>query len=181
MKALVAAGPQIPLASTSLPPLPSLPPFQYPSPFDFTYAPSLIVTSSTPSNELGDLWSASNFTSSLGSSLGVADTAVDPFPWSLDDHLSSSPSSSYESHHYSDHVASPESLHSASDFSSCHSPDPYIADDFALSFFGSSKQDETLSLPLFPLALPPKVEDVTPWLGGWETNGFSVEGWSAMV
>lgn len=165
--------PQLPLAST-LPPLPSL--FQYPSTFDLAYTPQLLVTASTPSNELGDYWSASDFSSTLGASLGV-----DSFPWSFDDYTSSSPTSSYASSHYDDHVASPDSLHSASDFSSCHSPEPYLADDYALSFFGSSKQDETLSLPLFPLALPPKMEEPTPWLGGWESAGFGVEGWTAMA
>ncbi|ORY73233.1 hypothetical protein BCR35DRAFT_150184 [Leucosporidium creatinivorum] len=180
------AGPSLPplptaspMPSTStvapLPALPSLPTTAYDAynPFDYSYTSDQPYTSTSPVSASFDHWSTlPDFGATVGASL-----ALNPSLWAFDDSTSPSISSSspQSSHFFDDHAASPDSLHSTwSDFPP--SPPHSAADDLSSCFLTSAdKFDETLSLPLFPLMLPPKLEEPAPAWNWMDPNGFSAE------
>lgn len=182
LPALHSSASPIPMISTStamapLPALPSLPPptaaYDAYNPFDYSYAPEPSYTSTSPINGSYDQWSTlPDFGASVGASLPLNHSL-----WAFDNSTSPSTSSSspQSSHFLDDHAASPDSLHSTwSDFPP--SP-PHLADDLSSCFLASAdKYDDTLTLPLFPLMLPPKVEEPTLAWNWMEPVGFgSVE------
>lgn len=165
-----------PITSTStigpLPALPSLPPTTYDAynPFGYSYSSEQSCNSNLPVSASFDHWSTlPDFGATVSASL-----ADNSSLWAFDNSTSPSTSSSspQSSHVFDDHVASPDSLHSTwSDFPP--SPPHLAADDLSSCFLTSAdKYDETLTLPLFPLMLPPKLEEPTPAWNWTEPIGF---------